>query len=162
MSKNLLKDPGKLEFDEIIFKDDNTSGCAVEIPFSVPEIFGVKGQVKVIGTLDGEPIRTSIAPYGGKHYLGITKAMRAKLGKEAGDVVRVVIELDTEPRVVEIPEDFKNVLKEFPQEEEAFKKLSYTHQREYVTWINDAKKAETRERRIAKAIEMLCNGKRGK
>jgi hypothetical protein len=162
MSKNLLKNPGKLEFDEVIFKDDNTWGCGVEIPFSVPEVFGVKGQVKVIGMMDNEPFRSSLAPYGGKHYLGITKAMREKIYKEAGDVVHIIMELDTKPRVVEIPDDFKSVLKEFPVEEEFFKKLSYTHQKEYMNWINDAKKQETRERRIIKAIEMLSKGKRGK
>jgi hypothetical protein len=162
MSKSVVKNPGKLEFDEIIIKDDNTSGCGIEIPFNVPEVFGVKSQVKVIGMIDNERFRSSLAPYGGKHYLGITKAMRTKIGKEAGDVVHIKLELDTEPREVEIPEDFKNILKEFSQEEEFFKKLSFTHQKEYVNWINDAKKQETRERRIIKAIEMLSNGKRGK
>ncbi len=72
------------------------------------------------------------------------------------------LEFDTETRIMEVPEDFKSILKEFPTQEAFFENLSFTHQKEYVNWINDAKKQETRERRIVKTIEMLREGKGGK
>ncbi|MES2765068.1 MAG: YdeI/OmpD-associated family protein [Bacteroidota bacterium] len=161
MSKQPVN-PGKLEFDAMIFKAGDNNGCGVKMPFTVQEMFGVNGQVKVVGTFDGEPFRTSIAPYSTGNFIVIKKDVRAKIGKEAGDTVRIVMELDTAPRIVDVPEDFKTVLKEFPAEEEFFKKISFTHQKEYVNWINDAKKQETRERRILKAVEMMREGKRGK
>jgi len=95
------------------------------------------------------------------HLLLILKEIREKIGKTFGDEVKVTVEPDTEPRVIEIPKD---LMKEFKKDKEAkafFDKLSYTHQKEYVTWITDAKREETRQNRIIKTIEMLKKGKRG-
>jgi uncharacterized protein YdeI (YjbR/CyaY-like superfamily) len=75
-------------------------------------------------------------------------------------MVNVEVEKDEEERVVELPEDFKNALKENPQAQENFNKLSYTHQKEYVNWITGAKRAETRNRRIEKTISLLTLDKK--
>jgi uncharacterized protein YdeI (YjbR/CyaY-like superfamily) len=98
---------------------------------------------------------------GGEHHiLIILKGIREQVGKTFGDEVKVVVEADTEPRRVEIPED---LMKEFKKNKDAkalFDKLAYTHQREYVRWIEEAKREETRANRIVKTIEMLKKGKR--
>jgi len=77
--------------------------------------------------------------------------------------VRIVIEveLDVEPRVIEIPKDLMQELKKDKEAKAIFDKLSYTHQKEYVRWVEEAKKEETRQNRIVKTIEMLKKGKRG-
>ena len=106
-------------------------------------------------TIDGYPYRGSIAPYGGTHYIGVVKKIRDAIGKTYGDTVHIVMELDEEPRVVEVPEDLSQALALNEAAKKAFEKLSYSHKREYVEWIDAAKKEETRQRRVAKAIEKL-------
>lgn len=96
------------------------------------------------------------------HMLIILKDIRAKIGKTFGDKIKITVEPDTEPRVLELP---KELIKELKKDKEAktfFDKLSYTHQREYVNWINEAKKEETKQNRILKAIQMLKKGKKAK
>ena len=93
--------------------------------------------------------------------LGITQEVRKQLGKSFGEVVSVKLWEDQEERMVEIPED---VLEVFNQNNTAFQlyqKMSYTHRKEYMRWITDAKKPETRENRKIKMIEMILAGKKG-
>jgi hypothetical protein len=142
-------------FEATIRKDDDSGGAGIKIPFDVQEAFGKKGRVPVKCTIDGHPYRGSIFPYGGTYYIGVVKKVRDAIGKTYGDTVRVVIEADEEPRTVEVPEDFARALDENVTAKMAFEKLSYSHKREYVLWINEAKKDETRQRRIAKTIEKL-------
>jgi hypothetical protein len=111
--------------------------------------------VPVRCTIDGQPFRGSIFPYGGVYYLGVVRKVRDAIGKTFGDTVRVVLELDDEPRTVAVPEDLARALAGNATAGTAFDKLSYSHKREYVDWIAAAKKDETRQRRIAKAIEKL-------
>jgi len=87
------------------------------------------------------------------------KGIREKIGKRPGDTVEVVVWKDEAPRTVEVPAEFEKLLKNenlIPM----FEKLSYTHRKEYCRWIIEAKKEETRTRRLTKAIEMLKNGVR--
>ncbi len=135
-------------------------GAVISIPFDVRAVYGTGGQVKVKATFDGEPYRGSIAPMGGgRHAIGVSKAIRVAIGKEVGDTVKVTLERDTEPRTVEVPGDLVAALRKSKTARERFDKLSYTHRREYARWIEEAKKQETRERRVAKAIEMLSEGR---
>ena len=95
-------------------------------------------------------------PHGdGKHFLVVNKEIRTAIGKEAGEKVRVRLERDTAPRLVEVPRDFQRALNKHKPARTAFDRLSYSHRKEYVVWIEGAKKAETKNRRIAKAIEKL-------
>jgi uncharacterized protein YdeI (YjbR/CyaY-like superfamily) len=89
--------------------------------------------------------------------LGVLKGIREQIGKGPGDSVAVVLERDEAERTVEIPPEFAKLLK---KEEllRVFEKLSYTHRKEYCRWITEAKKEETRQTRIAKAVEMLRTG----
>jgi bifunctional DNA-binding transcriptional regulator/antitoxin component of YhaV-PrlF toxin-antitoxin module len=142
-------------FDATLIKDDDSGGAGVVIPFDVREAFGKKGRVAVKCTIDGYPYRGSIVPYGGTYYIGVVKKIRDAIGKTYGDTVNIVMELDEEPRVVEVPEDFARALAGNAAAKKAFEKMSYSHMREYVEWINEAKKEDTRKRRIAKAVEKL-------
>lgn len=133
-------------------------GVGIEIPFDVPAFFGRK-RVPVKGTIDGASYRSTIAVYGGKYYLGFNKKVReAAGGVGPGDKVKIVIEQDESERDVEIPKDFADTM---PKATRAFfDSLSYSHRREYVQWIEAAKKQETRDRRIVKAIDMMNKGSR--
>jgi hypothetical protein len=150
-----------MEFMAILKPVEGMQAMYIDFPYDVFEVFGVRGQVKVKATFDGVPYRGSLAKMGGDcHILIVRKDIRAKIGKNPGDAVTVTVERDTEERIVEVPADFSAALAETPAAAARFEKLSYTHRREYVQWITEAKKPETRERRIGKAIEMLLENKR--
>ncbi len=133
-------------------------GALVTIPFDVEKVFGTKGRVPVVATFDGEVYRGSIAPMGGHHILGVVKEIRGKVGKDVGDCVQVVIKRDLEERKVDVPADLEVAMRSDSAAMEFFRSLSYTDRKEYVRWITSAKRADTRGRRVQKAIEMLSEG----
>jgi len=90
----------------------------------------------------------------------VLKDIREKIGKSFGDEIEIELEEDTEPRQVEVPQDLKDVLEGDPEAQEFFKHLSYTHQKEYVQWIEEAKQDQTRQSRILRTVELLKQGKR--
>lgn len=132
-----------------------TGGAYIIFPYDVQEAFGSNGRIPVTATIDGQPYRGSLVKYGEPmHMLLVLKSIRARIGKQPGDTVSVTIERDLEKREVELPRDLKKALAS-AKLEEVFSKLSYTHQREYVTWLEAAKKAETRASRLEKALHMI-------
>ena len=136
-------------------------GAFVEVPFDVEAAFSSK-KPKVKAMIEGIPYRSTLMRMGSEHHiLGVLKDIREQIGKTFGDEVTVTIEPDTEPRVVEIPKDLMKELKKDKEAKSFFDKLSYTHQKEYVRWVEEAKKEETRQTRVVKTIEMLKKGKRG-
>lgn len=138
----------------------DSGGAYVTVPFDVEAVFGKK-RVPVSATIDGVPYRGSLVRMGGScHVLGVLKDIRTRIGKQIGDVVEVVVEEDTEPREVAVPVDFAEALHAAPDAARVFEALAYTHKREYVRWIEEAKQAETRSRRIATAIEKLTRGEK--
>lgn len=152
--------PDKQTFSATI-QNAGGGGAFVEVPFDVEAVFGSK-RPRVKAMIEGVPYRGILSRMGTDyHMLIILKEIREKIGKTFGDEVSITVELDTEPRVVEIPAELKKLFRTEKQAKAFFDRLSYTHQREYVMWINEAKREETRQRRIAKAIEMLKEGKRG-
>ena len=153
-------------------------GAYVEVPFDAEKAFGSK-RPKVKTTIDkipyrGRLVRTPALPgtcARGKcapgasvgtecHLLLILKSIRVQTGKTFGDEVHLTVEADTSPRIVELPEGLKRVFQSEKEAKAFFEKLSYNHQKEYVTWINDARKEETRQARVIKTIEMLKRAKR--
>ncbi len=135
-------------------------GAYVRVPFDVEKVYGRK-RVKVVATFNGAAYRGSIVRVGGPdHILPILRAIRKKIGKDVGDTVKVTVREDTEPRVVVPPKDFASALKASPRAAAFFRNLSYTHQREYVKWIEDAKRLQTRASRIERSVEMLLREQR--
>jgi hypothetical protein len=135
-------------------------GGFVEVPFDVEKAFG-SSRPKVKALIEGVPYRGSLVRMGGEHHmLIILKGIREKIGRTFGDEVEVIVEADTEPRRVVIPPDLLKELKKDRSARAFFDKLSYTHQREYVRWIEEAKREETRASRVVKTIEMLKKGRR--
>lgn len=135
-----------------------SGGAGVEFPYDIETEFGTRGNVPVQATLDGEPYRGSLMNCGmARHTLGVLKSVRTKIGKGPGDTVEVVVWKDDEVRTVEIPRAFKALLKKEGLLV-GFEKLSYTHRKEYCRWIEEAKKEETRQNRMTKAIAMLGKG----
>ncbi len=141
-------------------KNAGGGGAFVEVPFDVETAFGSK-RPKVKALIEGVPYRGILTRMGTEcHILGIRKEIREQVGKTFGDEVTITVERDNEPRVIEIPADLLKELKRDKAAKASFDKLSYTHQKEYVTWITEAKKEETRQNRIGKTIEMLKKGKK--
>ena len=140
-------------------KNAGGGGAFVEIPFDVEKEFGSK-RPKIKAMIEGVPYRGLLVRMGTDyHMLLILKGIREQLGKTFGDEIKVIVESDAEPRVVEIPKDLVKEFKKDKQAKAIFDKLSYTHQKEYVRWIEEAKKEETRQSRIIKTIEMLKKSK---
>ena len=128
-----------------------------QVPFDLGEAFGrARPPVKV--TIRDHTWRTTPGVYDGVGYIVVNRAVKAATGVDAGDRVRVRMELDTEPRKVRLPADLRAALAREPASKAAFAKLSFTHQREYVEWVEEAKRAETRERRIAATVDRVASG----
>lgn len=143
---------------QAIIEDAGNGGAFIRIPFDVQGVFGKK-RVKVKALIDGEPYRGSLVRMGTDcEILGILKSIREKIGKGIGDTVEVVLEEDRAERLVQVPADLARALTENQPALDLFKKLSYTHQKEYVQWVEDAKKLETRQHRVKKAIDLLTLG----
>ena len=140
--------------------DAGGGGAFVEVPFDVEKEFGSK-RPKVKALIEGVPYRGILTRMGTEcHLLIVLKEIREQIGKSFGDEVTITVEPDTEPRVIEVPAELKRAFKTEKSAKAFFDQLSYTHQREYVMWINEAKREETRQNRITKAIEMLKKGKK--
>lgn len=132
----------------------NGAWTHVTVPFSVEDVFGSRAMIPVTGTMNGFPFRTSVMPRGdGTHYFAATKAMMAGAGAGPGQRVEITLAPDTEPREVELPEEL--LMRLDPPTRAYLEGLSYTHRKEYAEWIGSAKRPETRERRLAKAVDML-------
>jgi hypothetical protein len=146
---------------EARIEEGRGGGAYVVVPFDVGEVFGTRGQLRVKGTIDGQPLKSSMAPMGGgQHVLGLHKATREALGKSIGDSVRLVIEPDRETRTVAVPADFATALAADKRAQQSFDAFAYTHRKEYVQWIESAKRPETRQRRISDAVSRISKGTR--
>lgn len=151
---------GEKQTFRAVIENPEGGGAFVRIPFDVEQTFGKK-RVKVKARIDGEPYRGTLVRMGEPcHILIVLKDIRAKIGKSFGDEVGVTIEEDVEPRVVEVPPDLAAALKQDPEAESRFNLLAYTHQKEYVSWIEAARREATRQSRIARTMEMLKQGKK--
>ena len=154
-------DPGTLSFDATIERSDVPgSSSFVAVPFDIEAHFGTRGRVPVWADFDGETYRGSIVTFGGPHHLLLVLTeLQERLGKGPGDSVHVTVRLDTAHRTVEIGVD---VAEAFTHAGviDSYRAMSYSHQKEYASWIDDAKKPDTRARRIGKSIDMIAEGAR--
>jgi hypothetical protein len=113
----------------------------------------------VVATVNGYTWRTTVTRMRGEFLVGLSRAVRQEAGVEAGDAVDVELELDTTPREIHVPEALATALADDPDARVAFDRLAFTHRKEYARWIDEAKRDETRRRRVVQALEMLRQGK---
>ncbi len=154
MAGNPLKFKVKLDGQE------GSSVASLTPPFDLVETFGTRARVPVRGTINGFAFRSSLVPMGGCHFMVVNKTMREGAKAQAGDVVDVVMERDDEPRTVEAPPELEKQLKKSKAARERWEKLAFTHKKEMAKWIVEAKKDDTRKRRIEKVVSVLKSGEK--
>lgn len=135
------------------------TATGIQVPAEVVESMGSSKRPSVCVTINGHSYRSTVAVMGGVFMLPISAEHRMSAGVAAGDEVDVDLELDTEPREVTVPPDLEDALNRDADARRFFDGLSYSHKRQHVLQIEGAKAAETRQRRIEKAISMLREGR---
>ena len=136
----------------------NSKVAGMNIHFDVKKVWG-KARVPVTGTINGFKFRTTICRMGGEYFVCVNRFMREGGKCGVGDIVKVVMEPDTAPRTIQAPPDLKKALKSNPAAQAAWDRYSYTCRKEFAVWITEAKKPETRARRLEKSIAMLAAGR---
>jgi hypothetical protein len=141
-----------MNFEATVLLNGKTA-TGVQVPDEVVAALGSGKRPAVRVRINGYAYRSSIATMAGVHMLPVSAEVRAGAKIAAGDTVEVTVELDTEPREVAVPEDLAAAMD--PEARRRFDALSYSAKRRLVIPVQDAKTAETRQRRIAKAVEGL-------
>lgn len=131
----------------------NTTG--IEVPPAIVEELGGGGKPKVVVTLNGYTYRSSVAKVGGVYLISVSADIRSKTGLNGGNPIEVTLELDNAPREVSLPEDFAAAMAAAPAAKAKFETLSFSNQNRHVLSVEGAKTEETRQKRIAKAIDEL-------
>jgi Bacteriocin-protection, YdeI or OmpD-Associated/Domain of unknown function (DUF1905) len=147
----------KHRFETIVELTGKTA-TFMEVPLDIPALFDGTKKPPVRVKIKDHVYRSTIAVYGGRYYLPINRDVKSATGVAAGDEITVEIERDAAKRVVDLPSDLERALKSDNAAGASFESMSYSHQKEYVDWIEEAKRAETRDRRIAKTVERLHAG----
>ena len=140
---------------EILRTDRGGGGHLVEVPPDVIEALGGGGRIPVNATFGGIPYRGSVVRMGGLTCIGVRKDIVEALGADYGSVIDVTLARDTAERTVEVPPDLAAALLEDPAAAAAWEKLSYTRRREHAQAIAEAKKSETRARRLEATLASL-------
>jgi hypothetical protein len=136
------------------------TATGIEIPPEVVEGLGAGKRPPIRVTIRGHTYRSTVATRGTRYLVGVSAKHRELAGVAAGDEVDVEIELDTEVREVTVPPDFAVALHREADARRFFDGLSYSQKQGFVQSIEEAKKAETRQKRIAKAVDMLREGRK--
>jgi hypothetical protein len=147
-------------FRALLEKHENSEATGITIPFDVEKTYGTRSRVPVRGTINGFPYRGTIFPMGGKYIFVVNRELRANAKVKGGEQISVTMERDDEPRIITPPADLARALRASPAAEAAWDKLSYTHKKEHARAIEEAKRPETRARRIEKAVAALAEGKK--
>jgi Bacteriocin-protection, YdeI or OmpD-Associated/Domain of unknown function (DUF1905) len=143
------------QFDAVVERRDR--GYVIRLPVDPKSAFG-KVRAPVVVTVNGHAFRTTTMRYGDIDYIGLNREVRDQARLAAGTSASFLVEADTARREVEVPAALALALSGDVAAREAFNGLSYTHRREYARWIAEAKRADTRERRVARAMTMLRAG----
>jgi hypothetical protein len=143
-----------------IVEEARGGGALVRLPSAGADLFATRARFGVNATFNGIPYRGSTTPIGdGTFCLGISKAVRAEAALEIGDPVAVTVERDTAGRTVEVPSDLQEALRAASGAAERFARISFSHRRQYADWIAEAKRPDTRRRRIEQAVSMIAEGR---
>ncbi|TMC54810.1 MAG: DUF1905 domain-containing protein [Chloroflexi bacterium] len=145
-----------VKFKAVLKADPTGPGTYIEVPSEVIHSLGLKGRPKIQAVLAGHAYRGSLMPAGDRSYvLGVLKAIQQAEGLKHGDAINVELEIDTAPRTVEPPADLAKALARDKRAGAAWAKLSFTDKKEIARSLEEAKKPETRERRLAAALTKL-------
>jgi hypothetical protein len=150
------------KFKVKLIGEPGKSTAALKPPFDVVEVFHTKARVPVKGTINGFPFRSSLMNMGAGHMMAVNAQLRAGGNCKGGDTVDVVMELDEEERKVVLPASLKKIIASDPRTKESWAKLSFTHQKEWMRAIDDAKRPETKEKRITAMMDALRKNQRKK
>ncbi len=142
-------------FTTPVEKAEDSNATGLRVPAEVVAELGAGKRPKVFVSLNGHTYRSTVAAYGDLFMLPLSTEHRIAAGVKAGDMVKVTIALDLAPRTVEVPADLAAALAARPGAAEAFDALSYTHRKEHVRAVEEAKSPATRERRIARIVAAL-------
>jgi hypothetical protein len=148
-----------MHFHTTVLQSGKTA-TGIRVPDEVIAALGPSRRPAVLVTVNGYSYRTTVASMNGAFMFGVSADNRKNAGVAGGDEVDVEIELDTEPREVNVPADLQEALGGDPEANRFFEALSYSHKSAYVLWIESAKKVETRQRRIPEAVRMLKEGRK--
>lgn len=130
----------------------------MDVPEAVSRALGGRVHVPVAGTVDGYDIRATLVPRGGgRHRLFLNGALRKAAGVGEGDSVALALTLDTRSREPPVPEDLAGALRKNTGALPAFEALTPAHRRGLLVWINDAKRVETRARRVAQVLDHVLD-----
>ena len=135
------------------------TATGIEVPPEVVDALGSSKKPAVAVTINGYTYRSTIATMGGRFLIPVSGDVRNNAGVAAGDRVEVALELDSAPREVVVPDDLRQALDAEPDARAFFEGLSYSNKRRVVMPIDEAKTAETRQRRIEKSVSKLREGK---
>lgn len=135
------------------------SATGIVVPDDVVASLGSGKRPPVVVTVGGHSYRTTVASMGGRFLVPLSAEHRTAAGVSAGDEVDVTIEPDTAPREVAVPDDLAAALAGNDAARTYFDTLAHSHRKEWVRWIEDAKKPETRATRLAKTVDALTAGK---
>jgi hypothetical protein len=126
------------------------------IPPAAIQKGGLRPRMRIVGSIDGAPFRSSLIPRGGGTlFVVVPGPLREKIGKSAGESVEISLSVDPRPEVLKVPTDFRGAL---GSDRALFDRLAPSHRKAFIVWIEGAKQAETRSRRIAQAVQMVRHG----
>lgn len=148
-----------MQFTTTIYQEPGKNHAGIPVPAEVVEALGAGKRPLVVVTVGKHTYRSSIASMGGQFMISMSAANRTAADVSGGDVVEVEIEVDTAPRTVEVPEALAAALTEDRAAAEAFEALSNSRKSRITLSVADAKTDETRQRRVAKALDDLKSGK---
>ena len=148
-----------IPFRAVILKDKDKEATGIQVPAEIIAALGSGKKPKVKLTLNGYSYRTTVAVVGDAFMLPVSAEIRQAAGVKGGDTVDAVLELDTEPRTVEVPDDLSAALSLIPGARERFDALSFSVRKEFVRQVESAKAPETRARRIAGIAAKLTRTK---
>jgi hypothetical protein len=145
-----------VRFKAVLKPDPTGTGTFIEVPRELNETLGLKGRPKIQAVIAGHPYRGSLMPMGdGTFCLGVLKSIQAAAGVKRGDSITVELDLDTAPRLIEPPSELADLIARDKTAAATWDKLSYTNKKEMALSITEARKPETKERRLAEAIKKL-------
>lgn len=147
-----------MKFRTTILQGDKTA-TGILVPTDVVEALGKGKRPPVRVTVNGYTYRSTVAVMGGRFMVGVSADVRKNAGVAGGDEVEIDMELDNEPREVVVPADLAAALAADADAKRTFEALSYSNKRRHVYAVEDAKTAETRQRRIDKSVSQLREGK---